>query len=300
MANFQFRHETGYRGIVKLDDTIMLATGGDINISHEPMYSSGDWGAGYMNAAENVAYSNNFLSLSGNIAIEMTAGEPFSKMKKFAFTDRGKTNGTSIIILPTGQQGFIGRGWCTSFNVDASENSNLTASMDWSSYIDDAGGNQIVTGIADASELGASGGVLGFGALFPYWASCVKNSGDKLDGVTTWSASYSSSVEFVKCCTGDSEAPKRPDYATLGSMTGECSLTVFGIEGEFHPNAYHSVREIEIEINSSDGNDNHVIIIPKMACSSGSTSIQTGGGYITCNFNYTAIGDGSRPPVSLQ
>ena len=81
-----FSGDTGYRGIVTLGGikggtganapVILLATSGQVNINHEPIFSQGVWGAGYMNAAEQVAYANNYLRLEGSFAFQLSKLAP--------------------------------------------------------------------------------------------------------------------------------------------------------------------------------------------------------------------------------
>lgn len=308
-----FSGDVGYRGIVKLNTVILLATGGNINLSHNPIFSTGVWGAGYQNASDQVAYADNYLQIEGSIACEMTAGDGFEAVKTFAFTNRGNPSGTKIEILPNGEHGFTGNGWCTSLSFSASQDAVLTADMNWSSYIDGEN-NKIVAGTSGNSELGASAGALpmAYNGLYPYWAMEVYSDADgktKVPDVINWSASYSSQVEFLKTCgqgtayrdTNEFPAPLAPDYIILGSMSAEGSYTVFKLQSEFDPNSYHSQKALMFEVKSpAEPHTRHRILLPKIVRSSGSTAVQNGSSYITADFSFTAIGDGKRPPLSLQ
>jgi len=61
----QFSHAVGYRGYCSLNSTNILCTGGNINLTQEPIMGSGVWGAGYANATQ-IAYAWNYLQLEGN------------------------------------------------------------------------------------------------------------------------------------------------------------------------------------------------------------------------------------------
>ena len=56
-GNMKFSHAVGYRGLCsikpKSDEkaTVLLCTGGNINLTQDPIMSGGVWGAGYANAA---------------------------------------------------------------------------------------------------------------------------------------------------------------------------------------------------------------------------------------------------------
>lgn len=152
-----FSGDTGYRGIVTLGGikggtganapVILLATSGQVNINHEPIFSQGVWGAGYMNAAEQVAYANNYLRLEGSFAFQLSKLAPkdgqiqmirdcVSVVNEFAFTNRGNPEGTFIQILPNGEQGFQGVGWCSSLSFNCSEGDVVNCDCNFQSYID--------------------------------------------------------------------------------------------------------------------------------------------------------------------
>lgn len=308
-----FSGDVGYRGIVKLNDVILLATGGNINLAHNPIFSSGVWGAGYQNASDQVAYADNYLQLDGSIACEMTAGEGFNAVKAFAFTNRGVAAGTKLAILPNGESGFSGFGWCTSLSFSSSQDAILTADMNWSSYVDGTN-NVITTGASTNSELGASEGKLpmAYNGLYPYWANKLfgEDGITEITDIMNWTASYSSSVEFLKCCGSgqalkdSAGAPLAPDYIVLGSMTAEGSYTVFKLEGDFDPEAYHAQTQLKIEVDTpastAETSHKHVIFLPKIVKSSGGTAIQSGSGFITADFSFSAVGDGKNPPLALD
>ena len=57
--------------------------------------------------------------------------------------------------------------------------------------------------------------------------------------------------------------------------------------------------KLKITVNSPAG-EKYVIYLPKIVKSSGGTQIQTGSGFITADFNFSAIGDGKNPPLALD
>jgi hypothetical protein len=104
----QFSHSVGYRGVCKLYKTnntpvVVLCTGGNINLSQDPIMSGGVWGAGYANAAP-IAYAWNYLNLEGSVNYELTKGDVWSILKEYAFTSR--TAQHKITLLPDGKNGF--------------------------------------------------------------------------------------------------------------------------------------------------------------------------------------------------
>jgi hypothetical protein len=78
-------------------------------------------------------------------------------------------------------------------------------------------------------------------------------------------------------------------------MSGDGSYTIFTLKGDFVPSSYHGVKEnLEFAIAGAGS-----MKVPKALVSSGSTSIQTGASYVTADFNFTAIGDGTNAPLSM-
>jgi len=289
-----------------------MATDGSIDLANNPIFSQGVIGLGYQNAADQLMYANNYVQLSGSMGCQLTSGQPFNAVKAFAFTNRGSTSGTNINIYPAGNKGFEGKGWCESLSFQCGQDSVVQCSMNYKSYVDGQN-NKIVTGNATNSETGVSGdNVLsnlgGYNALFPYWGTTCSIDGTDIADVMDWSAQYSSSIEMLKCCgTGgaykDNEgAPLAPDYIAIGTMQGGGSLTIFSIVSDLAPINMHDQRKnFVITITSpSQPGTSHRITIPTMVLNSGGTSIQTGAGWISAQLQFSALGDGKKPPVSLD
>ena len=145
-GNMRFSHAVGYRGLFSIereesttasqgqttttnDKTVFLCTGGNINLTQDPIMSGGVWGAGYANAAP-IAYAFNYLSLEGSANFEwVNRSQSWEAVKKFAFTER--TNQTLVNLLPDGANGFHGYGWCSSLSFEASEGAALTGSLNF-------------------------------------------------------------------------------------------------------------------------------------------------------------------------
>ena len=352
-GNTRFSGDTGYRGVVKLSKNgkqldytsananmiILLATSGQFTQTHNPIFSTGDWGAGYMNISERVAYANNIIRVEGSMGCEVTAGDGFTAMQNFAFTNRGAANGTSLLIYPNGETGFQGVGWCTSLSFAMSQDAILTADMNWSSYIDGES-NVITTGENHNTPYGATGTSGGnaappqdsdgnylpfaYNSLYPYWGSSVYGANDTLYyDIMSWNAGYDSSIEMLKCCgtsnshgdallstgTDINSAPVAPDYLGLGPMNATCSWEIFKLTGEFDYNMFHKEREATFLITTPmDGNTPgerltgthcYKIYLAKIVCDSNSSQIQTGNGWITASFNYSAIGNGKDAPMAI-
>ncbi len=304
----EFTHEVGYYGMVSLDGTAILATSGSIGVSHDPIFSSGVWGAGWYNAAEQVSYANNSMRIEGDIGFELAAGDIFDKIQKFAFTERADAGGKTLRILPQGKSGYEGPAWCSSCSMNASEGALVTGSMNYSSGNMDA--NNWKTNLAqDGSQkkgVGEGNSAPGVNAVFPYWATKIALGGADYSSMTDmvdiidWSANYSSSIEFITLCQGSADAPIEADYIMVGPMTADGSFTIFKISDEISPQGFHNAKSCQISMHSQDNTTAGRIDFANIVYNSGNTAIQTGGGYIQSDVSFTAIGDGENPPMSLM
>lgn len=288
-----FSHAVGYRGICSINSTKVLCTGGNINLTQEPIVGSGVWGAGYENAAQ-IAYAWNYLQLEGSANFQLTTGGVWGALKKACFTAR--TNATQILLLPDGRNGFNGEGWCSSLSFEASEGSAISGSFNFKG--DPSGNNITAQGEGDTTAKGVSNGNPGFAGatLIPYWQTKVTtDAGDETD-IISWNCSYNSDIQMLKCCNLEQTAPLSADYILLGDMTGDCSYTVFTLKGNFNPSSYHKEKTNLTFHVGTEG----TITIPKAIVNSASTSMATGASYITAEYSFTALGDGSGSIMSMS
>ena len=131
-----FSHAVGYRGINSLRNHLVLCTGGNINLTQDPIMGSGVWGAGYANIAP-IAYAWNYLQMEGSSNFELTSDtvapsggdDLWTILKKACITDRTKQS--DIELLPDGLNGFNGKGWCSSLSFDASEGSAINGTYNF-------------------------------------------------------------------------------------------------------------------------------------------------------------------------
>jgi len=239
-----FSHAVGYRGICKLGDTLVLCTGGNINLTQDPIMASGVWGAGYQNAAP-IAYAWNYLSLEGSVNFELTTTPSgkgktgvWERLKAAAFTSR--TTATDITLKPDGKNGFNGNGWLSSLSFDASEGQAISGSFNFKG--DPSGNNITATGEGDNTETGTGkpkeAGLVG-ATLIPYWKTSVTANNQTLQDIISWSCSYNSDIQMLKCCNNESSAPLSADYILLGEMSGDGNYTIFRLAGDFTPSKYH-------------------------------------------------------------
>lgn len=299
-----FSHAVGYRGVCKLNNTLLLCTGGNINLTQEPIMSSGVWGAGYANIAP-ISFAWNYLQTEGSANFELTLGDVWARLREFGVASR--TERTNILLLPDGKNGFNGRGWCSSLSFDASEGQAVTGTFNFKGDPDDNQGGIIAEGTQETSStgVGASGGSLAGATLVPYWMTSVKDAGtgNLIDDVISWNCSYNSDLQLLKCCNIGSGLyqgkPLSADYILAGEMTADASITVFRIKGQFDPKQYHKVIGFQGCIGNVDSKDNgayagnyNTITIPRVVLNSASTSMTTGASYVSAEFSYQGLGDG--------
>lgn len=221
----------------------------------------------------------------------MTTGGLWEELKKACFTER--TEAASIILQPDGKNGFNGNGWCSSLSFEASEGSAVSGSFNFKG---DPSGNAITaSGEGDTSKTGTGDPSKFAGeTLIPYWQTKVTKevSGAPVDetDIISWNCSYNSDIQMLKCCNLETTPPLRADYILLGDMTGDCSYTVFTLKGNFNPANYHEEKK---NLTFVVGKNNASITIPLAIINSASTSMATGASYITAEYSFTALGDGT-------
>lgn len=355
----QFTYDIGYMGVVKIganetadssmtglsSATAVLATGGNINVEQTPIFSSGVWGAGWYNAAEQVAYSPNFITLSGSVSYELTSGSAFDKLQAFGFEDRANPKGFAFYVLPNGTAGYAGNAWCESMSFSASQDAIVTGDFGFKSgnvsncinapgpLVEATGATSYQTAVdysADNIRLGASGGNLFAGSdnggtldsfldVFPFWASGVAVDAASLNAteeniampgspdtllpdVMDWNASYSSELVLSKLCTNLTSISdsQEADYAALGTMTADGSFTIFAVSQQLDPQRIRNCRSCKIQMGpASNPADKSAVKFGAVIFSSASTDIQTGTSFVQSSFNFSALGDGQNPVMSL-
>lgn len=315
----QFSHAVGYRGYCQLRNTMLLCTGGSISLTQEPIMGSGVWGAGYK-VATPIAYAWNYLQIQGSANYELTkpdtasGGSGDGAMKALQeFVNNDRTSASSIILLPDGANGFNGNGWMSSVSFEASQGAAVTGSFNFKGDPDpnDDGGEGagMIAGNAEATGANAINSVtqLAGATLFPYWNTYVHigdttgmtniadilNDESNMIDVISWNFSGNSDLQLLKCCNkyepkAGEKAPLRADYILAGQLSGDASITVFKIKGQFKPKDYHQpLKQIKFYVD-----DSNYISSPQLILNSASTSMTTGASYVSAEFSYNALGDG--------
>ena len=166
---------------------------------------------------------------------------------------------------------------------------------------------------ADAQELslgtGYEGGTrhsLAGATLIPYWQTSVYTEGvegTQIPDVINWSCSYNSDLQVLKCCNYQETPPIAPDYILCGEMSGEGSLTVFALRESgacsFSPEAFHG-EKTDLTFKIGFGSTTKNVVIPFALINSGSTAMATGASYISCDYSFTAIGDGVHSIMTMS
>ena len=354
-GSIRFNHETGFHGVVKIGTTpfgsansakdtsnysslaTILATSGSCAIAHDPIISTGVWGAGWYNAAEQVAYSNNVLKMTGSVGYELIVGNVFDALLSFGFENRAADYGHGIVILPDGRNGFMGPGWCSQVDMSASTDANVTGNISYSSAILSRVESEISKNFITSDEaMRANEAKYGVGfhpgltspgqppysdsnppkaatgneflGMFPFWASSVYANGSStiVPNVQDWSAQYSSSVEFMTLCSGytDYDGPITPDYIMIGSMQGGGSFTFVGLSSQISPESIYSQKSYKIIVRPNsylkDTSKWGQIELPSVIYNSVNIQTTTGSQLVTASVDVTALGNGSQPPMSFE
>lgn len=315
-----FSHAVGYRGLARIDGETVLCTGGNINLTQDPIMGSGVWGAGYKNIAP-IAWAWNYLQLEGSINYELVASMTlWDKLNNVAISNRAKSGGYPFTLFPDGKNGFNGKAWVSSLSFDASEGQAVTGTVNFKG--DPSQNNAIIaTGEGDNSATGLGGGTVSQftgPTIVPYWRTSVNindNATDEKD-IISWNCTYNSDLQLLKCCNidEDNESPLSADYIMCGEATADGTYTIFKIQDSFKPGAYHQKKtNLKFKINmgteATPGSGytgaiyNSLIKslkIPYALVNSGSTAMATGASYITSEFSFTGVGDGINAIVSMD
>lgn len=329
-----FSHAVGYHGKNSIDGTVVLCTGGNINLTQEPIMGSGVWGAGYANIAP-IAWAWNYLQLEGSSNFELTTdpivdGESqkedgvWAALKAACVTDR--TTAKNITLFPDGANGFSGNGWCSSLSIEASEGSALTGSYNFKG---DPSGSGLQSGkaMSDPQWGGynkTNKSQFAGPSLVPYWRTSMatlevaeeemnnikfKKPSSSLSDIISWNVSYNSDLQLLKCCNLEEYSPISADYILCGEASADGSYTQFKIQGLSASNYHQRKQNLGFVLNMSaeDGTANQwggrhyktdclrAIVLPDVLISSGSTSMSTGANYITTEYNFTGIGNSWTP-----
>lgn len=324
-------YQVGYRGLAKINGQIMLCTGGSVSVSQDPIMSGGVWGAGESNISPIAyAWNYLTLDGAMNVELttasgywgNFTGGSTFILYPEGSggFSGSGYRTTTSVEASEgsalTGSVNFKGTG------------GNLSSGTSWSLSPNSSGSDATIVnygyGYSDTAH-GAS--AFAGSTLIPYWRTTVitgcssvgtsnytlmqtsENNGNtcgSIGDVISWSVSRNRDVQFLKCCNLNSASPLVADYVVMGEITGDCSYTTFGLSSLTAKSFHRQHKNLTFLLNIGGENRtestspyygrNYNIVyvyaqVPIAIRNSGSTSMATGGSYISTEFSYTALGD---------
>lgn len=324
-------YDIGYYGKVSIGTKYILSTGGSLTLQYTPIMTTGVWGAYWKNATQKIAYAPNFIALSANSGFQLTK-DLLKTIQDFAFNKRNVSQ--KIAILPNGVAGYKGDGYCISFSLQTSQDALVTGDIGFKSgdvtpttsnpYPFTSSSNNSNTN-STTSELVIDDMVPGYTDVYPYWASGVflselantttrdlpaqitddkKNVGDVVD----WSASYSSQLVLVACCTGKKHKDKTPsggqagvsaDYCALGTMQAQGSFTMVGIGTYLSPDNVQKHNQCSIKMATTSGAGKVSINYGALIWTNASTDVQTGSSLIQSSFSFSALGNTERAPMDF-
>ena len=315
MAGPSISYDIGYYGVVKLDGTQVLATGGNVSVQHTPLYSSGVWGAGWYNATEKVAYAPSYVTLSSSVNYQLTNGV-VKKLQEWAFDKRNESK--TVTILPNGVAGYTGDAYCTGCSFSCSQDAIVSGDIslksgDIKSKITTNSNSSVKTGTGQLNECSDD-----YLSVFPFWASSVllqtttghdrsspQSGGSTVEDALDWNASYTSDLVFVMTCCGkeddgDQNGVIEAKYCCLGTMQASGSFTLFKINDHLKAQNIRKCRKVSMKMKDVKGDNQYQIKFGKVLLQSGSTDVQNGTSLVQSSFNFTALGNDSQPPMKFD
>lgn len=322
-------YDIGYYGKVSIGKgtaaKYILSTGGSLTLQYTPIMTTGVWGAYWKNATQKIAYAPNFIALSANSGFQLTK-DLLETIKDFAFDKRNESK--EIAILPNGVAGYTGMGYCISFSLQTSQDALVTGDIGFKS----GDVSSTTSSFSSSSNTSSSTSTIistmvpGYTDVYPYWASGVflaeientdrgkpaqvttGNVGDVVD----WSASYSSQLVLVACCSGkghgvattpgDKDSGKAgvsADYCALGTMQAQGSFTMVGIGTYLSPDNVQKHNKCSIKMATTSGEGKVSINYGALIWTNASTDVQTGSSLIQSSFSFNALGNTTEAPMNF-
>ena len=127
MAEPTLCYEIGYTGYAKFRGKDILATDGNFQITHNDIFTTGVYGAGFLNASQHMAVAHDYPVITANIGFELTDGDIYEQLGKSITTKR--TQQHSVSIYPNGYGGYNSNAYTQSLQFNASQDSLVTGSI---------------------------------------------------------------------------------------------------------------------------------------------------------------------------
>jgi hypothetical protein len=125
----------GYQGYAKLSGTIVLVTGGGVDLVQDPIYSSSAWGAGWKNIAPSAHYADTATRYEGTVDFELQLGV-WTTLRNWVVDNRITPitlelcpDGSKIFTYTAGSAAGITGAYNTSTSFSTSEGSVIGVSV---------------------------------------------------------------------------------------------------------------------------------------------------------------------------
>ena len=291
-------YEIGYTGYAKFRGKDILATDGNFQITHNDIFTTGVYGAGFLNASQHMAVAHDYPVITANIGFQLTAGDIYNQLGKSITTQREKQS--SVEIYPNGYGGYKSEAYTQSLQFNASQDSLVTGSISLkgskiSSIVSGYASTdaQKSTGTATISSITSSylGVFPSYGTLWSFGNTNFSNQ------VLSWGISTSQTVQFLKICNCSTAKLNSlvADYVVIGTMQVSGNGQIIGIKQCFNKEAgfAFSSTTSKLTLNSNNG-ITKIINFNNMLCSNISSSLQNGNNLIVTSFQFSTIGSSSR------
>jgi hypothetical protein len=249
------------------DPVLLLATGGSVNLTLEPLYSSAVWGAGWFNAPEAAHYADGAIRYEGSVSVEWQGNANlWETIRQWGVYNRAYARSCDISVdgnrvyhyWATGgsPQAFDNRGaFCTSVSMSTSPGSLVTGDIGVVALTREedvsAGKPYIeqITGVTTCAELAETFPLNPSGRNtdpIPFWRTNAQlltgftSTYEPFIGGTTiqsdlsvmdWSVERNNNHNIMYTCGGSREAKA----VLMGAISASGNVTLFNPTGVLDP-----------------------------------------------------------------
>lgn len=298
MAEPTLCYEIGYTGYAKFRGKDILATDGNFQITHNDIFTTGVYGAGFLNASQHMAVAHDYPVITANIGFELTDGDIYEQLGKSITTKR--TQQHSVSIYPNGYGGYNSNAYTQSLQFNASQDSLVTGSISLkgskvSSIVAASADNDTKKKDGEARIDDITDDYLGvFPAYGTLWSFGNTNFSNQ---VLSWGISISQTVQFLKICNCSTAKLNQlvADYAVIGTVQVSGNGQIIGIKSCFNNSAGFAFSSTTSTLTlNSNTNVKKTIKFNNMQCSNISSSLQNGNNLIITSFQFSAIGSSTN------
>ena len=298
MAAPTFSYEIGYTGHARFRNKDILATDGNFQITHNDIFTTGVYGARFLNASQHMAVAHDYPVITANIGFQLTDGGICDQLGKSITTNRG--NKHSVEIYPNGYGGYRSDAYTQSLQFNASQDSLVTGSIS----LKGSEVSSIVSGTASTDAQKSKGSATissmtnnNYLGVFPaYGTSWQFGNNSFSNQVLSWGISTSQTVQFLKICNCSTAKLNQlaADYAVIGTVQVSGNGQIIGIKQCFDNSAGFAFSSTvsKLTLKSNTGVEK-TIKFNNMQCSNISSSLQNGNNLIVTSFQFSTIGSSS-------